>query len=174
MYVAGGTLPQPEGKGLTQPEIEVEADRIALRKGLSYMLTHPRDEMRLSVIKLRALYESDATALDWNSGYDPGYYGTDSIEDGLRDTANAYWFTALILAAAGLAASLGRWRDGAILLPLLVLSWTATHLLFFGDPRFHYPIVFVFAILVARGALFAFYVVRRPLPSLRKKGYATA
>jgi 4-amino-4-deoxy-L-arabinose transferase-like glycosyltransferase len=174
MYVEGGALPQPEQGGLTQPEIEVEADRIALREGLSYMVTHPRDELRLSAIKLRALYESDATALDWNSGYDPGYYRTDAIENGLRDTANAYWFTALILGAAGLAGSFARWRDNVILLPMLVLAWTATHLLFFGDPRFHYPIVFVFAVLAARGAVLAFEAARKPLPGLRKKGYATA
>ncbi len=70
--------------------------------------------------------------------------------------------------------SLARLRDTFLLLPMLVLAWTVTHLLFFGDPRFHYPIVFVFAILAARGAIVATEAVRRPLPGLRKKGYATA
>ena len=174
MYVQGGAVPQPEGQDLSQPQIEVQADRIALRAGLAYMLTHPGEELRLSAIKIRALYESDATALDWNSGFDRGYYGPDAVENGLRDTANAFWFTALILAGAGLATNLARLRGTFLLLPVLVLAWTATHLLFFGDPRFHYPIVFAFAILAARGALFGLEAVRRPLPGLRKKGYATA
>ena len=174
MHVEGGALPQPDHEGLSQMEIEVEADRIALREGLEYMFTHPEDEVRLSAIKVRALYSSDATALDWNSGYEAGYYGSDAMENGLRDTANAFWFTALILAGVGLLASLRRLRDTFALLPMLVLAWTGTHLLFFGDPRFHYPIVFVVAILAARGAAFALEAVRRPRPSVREKGYATA
>jgi hypothetical protein len=57
---------------------------------------------------------------------------------------------------------------------MLLLAWTATHLLFFGDPRFHYPIVFACAILAARGTVAAFEALLRPLPGLRRKGYATA
>lgn len=174
MYVAGGALPQPDRAGLSQPEIEVAADRIALRKGLAYMFTHPKDELRLAAIKLRVLYASDATALDWNSGFDRGYYGPDAVENGLRDTANVFWFTALVLGGVGFLASLSRLRDAFVLLPMLVLAWSATHLLFFGDPRFHYPIVFVVAILAARGTLVVVEAARRPLPGLRKKGYATA
>jgi 4-amino-4-deoxy-L-arabinose transferase-like glycosyltransferase len=174
MYVEGGALPQPDHTGLTQPEIEVAADRIALRKGLAYMLTHPRDELRLSAIKIRALYASDATALDWNSAYDRGYYGSDVAEARLRGAANVFWFAAMAFAGVGLLASWHRLRDAFALLPLLVLAWTATHLLFFGDPRFHYPVVFIFAIVAARGLIFAAETARRPLPALRRKGYAAA
>jgi hypothetical protein len=174
MHVPGGALPQPEEPDLSQPEIEVAADSIALREGLHYMATHPRDEARLSAIKVRALYASDSTALDWNSGYERGYFGDDSVENGLRDTANAFWFSALILAGTGFIASWHRLRDGYLLLPAIVLAWTATHLLFFGDPRFHYPIVFVFAILAARGAAVALEAARRPQADAPEKGYATA
>jgi 4-amino-4-deoxy-L-arabinose transferase-like glycosyltransferase len=158
--------PQPERGDLTQGEFEVEADRLALRKGLSYMLTHPADELRLSGIKIRAMYESDATALDWNSGYTGGYFHSDSIELALRRLANAFWFGALILAGFGLVASRVRLNGALAVLPMLVLAWTATHLLFFGDPRFHYPITFAFALLAARGAVVLYEALRRPQPSL--------
>jgi 4-amino-4-deoxy-L-arabinose transferase-like glycosyltransferase len=174
MHVPGSALPQPDEPKLTQPEIEVAADSIALREGLQYMWAHPRDEARLSAIKVRALYASDSTALDWNSGYERGYYGDDSVENGLRDSANAFWFSALILAGTGFIASWHRLRDGYVLLPAIVLAWTATHLLFFGDPRFHYPIVFVIAILAARGAAVALEAARRPHADAPEKGYATA
>jgi hypothetical protein len=165
--------PQPDKTGKTQPQIEVAADTLALRKGLAYMFTHPGDELRLSGEKVRAMYESDATALDWNSGYSSGYYASDRVENGLRDLANGFWFGALILSGFGLLVSRGRLFRDVAALPLLVLGWTATHLLFFGDSRFHYPIVFVFALLAARALVVLFDAVRRPEPNL-EKGYAAA
>lgn len=174
MYVEGGALPQPTDANLTQPEIEVAADKIALKKGLSYLVTHPTAELRLSGIKIHSLYGSDAAALDWNSSWNPQYFGSATNDQRLRDTANIFWFSALILAGAGLLSALPRLRGAVALLPLLVLTWTATHLLFFGDPRFHYPIVFALAILAARGAIFAYESARAPEPSAPDKGYATA
>jgi 4-amino-4-deoxy-L-arabinose transferase-like glycosyltransferase len=163
MHIDAPEPPQPGNRDeLTQPRLEVEADRLALRLGVEYMLTHPLDELRLSTIKLRAMYESDATALDWNSGYSDGYYGADGIEFALRRLANGFWFAALALAAAGLVASRHALRGPAGLLALTVLAWTATHLLFFGDPRFHYPIVFAIALLAARGAVTVAEALRRP------------
>jgi hypothetical protein len=167
----GGGLPQPDHTGLTQPQIEVKADRIALRKGLAYMITHPRDELRL---KLRALYASDATALDWNSGYERGYYRSDAVEGRLRRAANSYWYAMLTLASVGLLASWHRMRDSFVVLPMLLLAWSLTHLLFFGDPRFHYPMASVLAILAARAAVIAFETAIRPATVVRRKGYAAA
>lgn len=154
--------PQPSRAGRTQGEFEVAADRLALRKGLSYMLTHPADEVRLSATKIRAMYESDATALDWNSGYTDGYYASEGVEHALRRLANGFWFAALAFAAAGLLASRQRLRGPAGYLGLFVVCWTLTHLLFFGDSRFHYPIVFAIAIFGARGLVLAYETLRRP------------
>jgi len=162
MRIPEADPPLPDRTGLTQPEYEVAADRLALRKGLSYMLTHPGAEVRLAGAKVRALYESDATALDWNAAYQPGFYASQSVEDLLRDLANGFWFGALALAGVGLVALRSRLSGMTGLLPLTVLAWTATHLLFFGDPRFHYPIVFAIALLGARGALVLVEALRRP------------
>jgi hypothetical protein len=173
MAVSDPHPPWPERGTLTQPEFEAAADRLALRKGLAYMFTHPVREMRMSVTKVRAMYESDATALDWNSAYKRDFYATPGVERTLRDVANGFWFGALILALAGLVASRGRLGGALGVLPAIAVGWTATHLLFFGDPRFHYPIVFVFALLAARGIVVIYEALRRPEPSL-DKGYATA
>jgi asparagine N-glycosylation enzyme membrane subunit Stt3 len=118
------------------------------------------------------MYESDATALDWNSGYQRGYYRSESIEERLRGLANGFWFAALALAGVGLLAARSRMTGTAIALPLLVVLWTAMHLLFFGDSRFHYPIVFVVAILGARGVVAILDAVRRPL-AVGDRGYAS-
>jgi 4-amino-4-deoxy-L-arabinose transferase-like glycosyltransferase len=167
-------FPVPEGGDeMTQSEYEVAASNLALRKGLAYMLTHPRNEVRLSVIKIRAMYESDATALDWNSRYRAGLYGAQRNEDRLRGLANGAWFASLGLAAVGLYVSRSRLRSPLVILPLLVLLWTAGHLLFFGDSRFHYPIVFAIALLAARAVVVLWEALRRPRPEIGGR-YAAA
>jgi 4-amino-4-deoxy-L-arabinose transferase-like glycosyltransferase len=173
MRIAEAEPPQPERGALTQPEFEVKADRLALRKGLAYMFTHPTAELQLAGTKVRAMYESDATALDWNAGYQRGFYASESTEESLRGMANAFWFGALACAGIGLLASRARLTDLAGILPVTVLLWTATHLLFFGDARFHYPVVFAIALLGARGAVFAFEALRRPERNLGEE-YAAA
>ena len=166
-------VPLPDRVGLTQPEYEVKASDLLLRKGLRFMFTHPADEVRLSAIKIRAMYESDATALDWNAAYEDGFYASDSLEWALRRVANVWWFTALALSAVGLLAARTRLAGPIGLLPLLVGVYTVTHLLFFGDSRFHYPIVFAFALLGARGAVAMFEMLRRPQPGIDSR-YAAA
>ncbi len=158
--------PQPERGDLTQPEFEVKADRLALRKGLGFMFTHPAEEVRLTATKVRAMYESAATALDWSSAYKAGFYSSRTAEDRLRAAANGFWFAALALAAPGFVASRMKLGNVIGILPAMVLLWTAAHLLFFGDPRFHYAIVFAFALLAARGLVVLFEAVGRPQPAL--------
>ena len=87
--------------------------------------------------------------------------------------ANQNPFAMLILAGAGLIASRSRLNGPLGVLPILVLTWTAFHLLFFGDSRFHYPIVFAFALMGARGLVVIFDALRRPQTSL-DKSYAAA
>ncbi|HYM15084.1 MAG TPA: glycosyltransferase family 39 protein [Dehalococcoidia bacterium] len=154
--------PLPQRGTLTQPQYEVKADQLALRKGLSYMLSHPVNEVRLAGAKIRAMYESDATALDWNAAYRPDYYASPSVEHGLRNLANGVWFAAIALAAVGLVATRRQLGGLAGLLPLTVLAWTAAHVVFFGDARFHYPVVFAIAVLGARGVVELVAALRSP------------
>jgi 4-amino-4-deoxy-L-arabinose transferase-like glycosyltransferase len=173
MAIAEREPPQASRAGLTQGEYEVKTGNLALRKGLRYMLTHPAQEAELAVTKVRAMYESDATAIDWNSAYQKDFYASQPVEEGLRGIANGFWFGALILAAAGIIATRARLNGPLGVLPLLVLLWTATHLLFFGDARFHYPIIFAIALLGARGLVVIFDALRHPQTSLDKR-YAAA
>jgi 4-amino-4-deoxy-L-arabinose transferase-like glycosyltransferase len=160
--------------GRTQGEYEAAADRLALREGLKYMATHPSRELHLAGVKIRALYEADSTALDWNYAYSR----EDTIvsaraDDALRALANGFWFAMLVLAGVGLIASRSLLAGAAAMLPTIIVAWTLAHIIFFGDPRFHYPVVFVFAILGARGIAFIAEVVRRPRAALDSR-YAAA
>ena len=165
-------LPLPSRAGLTQQQYEVKGDRMQLRNALSYMASHPADEVRLAGLKLRALYESDATGLDWNSAYRRDFYHG-NWGDWLRALADGFWFAALGFAGVGLLADRARLRGPLAVLPLTVLMWTAVHLVFFGDSRFHYPIVFIVALFAARGVLVLYAAVLRREPSLDRR-YAAA
>ena len=161
--------PQASRAGLTQGEYEIKTSNLALRKGLRYIFTHPTREVELAGIKMRAMYEADSTALDWNAAYHSDFYSSQSLEEGLRSLANGYWFAMLILSVAGLIASRSRLNGPLGVLPMLVLSWTAFHLLFFGDSRFHYPIVFAFALMGSRGLVVVFDALRHPQAIARKR-----
>jgi 4-amino-4-deoxy-L-arabinose transferase-like glycosyltransferase len=165
-------IPLPDRTGLTQQEYEVNSDRLQLRKALDYIKGHPLDEFRLAGLKTRALYESDATGLDWNSAYDNSFY-PGSWETWLRNLANGFWFAALAFAGIGLVAERQRLRGPLAVLPLTLLLWTALHMVFFGDSRFHYPVVFVVALLGARGLVAVFELIARREPTLRRR-YAAA
>ena len=166
-------IPLPDHTGLTEPEFEVKASNLALRKGLRYIVTHPSDELRLAGAKIRAMYEADSTAVDWNSAYNDDQYSPDQSADVLRGVANAFWFGALILAAVGLIGSRRELKTTVALVPLTILLWTAAHAAFIGDARYHYPIVFAIALLSARGLVVLYESVRRPQATLRRR-YAPA
>jgi 4-amino-4-deoxy-L-arabinose transferase-like glycosyltransferase len=148
------TPPLPSDEELTPTEHEVATDRLRLREGVKFAATHPLDEVRLSAYKVRALYESDATALDWNAAYGSSPVTSARADEVLRRLANGYWFAVLGLGAAGAlllarrTATPGSARM-ALALPALVVAWTGVHVLFFGDARFHYPLAFALALLAA-------------------------
>ena len=88
-------------------------------------------------------------------------------------TGRILTMVAFALSCVGLLSARSRLGGPIAFLPMLILAWTATHLLFFGDSRFHYPIVFAFALLAARGAVALYEALRRPQPEL-DSGYAAA
>ncbi len=161
-----GTIPLTERGTLGVQEYEVRANDDEAATALQYARAHPRDEVTLAGAKIRATYESDATALDWIWGYEVGGRSETHVEF-LRRLANAFWFAALALAGCGLLFAWRRMRGPAAILPLLVLLWTTAHVVFFGDPRFHYPIVFVFALLSAHCVVTMVDSILANLPSVR-------
>lgn len=117
-----------------------------LKDGLGFILTHPVDEIRLSMNKVRLLWKSDTVGLDWNEGYgltpvfSPGRGGE------VRSAMNGAYAAVLIAGVAGLLLGMARKNAGAMLMALTAAAWTAAHILFFGDPRFHVPVMFTLCV----------------------------
>ena len=124
---------------LPQPRREVEQARAEVRYALGYMVTHPRQELGLVPRRVYYLYAGDHHALPRRHVLVVRY-------------ADAYFFATVAVALVGVAAAFLRASPSALVLPLTIAYVTFMHgVLFFGDPRYHAPLVPVFSILAAVG-----------------------
>lgn len=130
-----------------QPGGEADANRRGVREGLEFLATNPVDEVKLAAAKLRLLYQGDRIGLkraedDGRQPFLPG-----ALRTLLGHLADAVYYA--VLALAGLA--MLRWaREGGArpLLPVLAIATvTLAYVAFWGDPRFHYPLMPVFCLL---------------------------
>ena len=145
--------------GSVEREVRVNSD--GFRKGLSYALTHPREELLLPFQKVFWLYYNDEEGLKWNDGHRAQSFMSSATRQGLLALSNIYYFAMLGLVALGVRLWFSTKDAGKVLLVSLVAYWTLMHMAFFGDPRFHAPIMPVAALLAAP-ALVALWAGREP------------
>lgn len=131
------------------PEREARVNNDGFREGLSYAVSHPREELVLPFKKLFWLYYNDEEGLAWNEGHGGQEFLSTATRDGLRLLSNVYYFAVLGVVLLGVPFWLSPREPGRVLLVSLVLYWTLIHLVFFGDPRFHAPIMPIAGLLAA-------------------------
>jgi 4-amino-4-deoxy-L-arabinose transferase-like glycosyltransferase len=154
---------EDEVAGLHRPELEVRYDRAARDAALDYIRDHPLEALSRTPNKIYETYRNDASAAHW---YEPA--GADYLDDDARDridrVSNIYYFAMLAVAGAG-AILLAVRRDGALVVPVTtLLAWTAVSLVFFGEPRFHVPVLPAFALLAGVAIAAAYRAVADHLP----------
>ncbi len=130
-------------------EREVRVNAEGFRRGLKYAVTHPADEFVLTFKKLFWLYQNDEEGLKWNEGHGGQPFLGDNLREGLRSLSNVYYFAVLGFLALGVPLWFSLRDPGRLLLISLIAYWTLVHLAFFGDPRFHAPIMPLVALLAA-------------------------
>ena len=118
---------------LPRRERERAINRDGLRQGLTYVRTHPREEVRL--------YRDDLDGLRWNEQYGAAPIFTPAERRTLRVIVTSGYWAVLGLAVLGL--TYGWWTRArwAAFGTLVLVTWTAVHLLFFAEPRFHMPVL---------------------------------
>ena len=131
------------------PQREARVNNDGFREGLTYAVTHPKEELALPFKKLFWLYYNDEEGLAWNEGHGGQQFLSTGARDGLRLLSNSYYFAILGVLLLGVPFWFSPREPGRVLLASLVLYWTLIHLAFFGDPRFHAPIMPVVALLAA-------------------------
>jgi len=164
-------------RALPQPEREVAEMRVGLREGLDWMLANPGREIALVPARWLALFRHGHAGLEWSQPH--GGAASDAEDEAPRALAGAdahpalaaisdLTFTLLLaFAAIGVPGTWRRGGAGALALPLSVAYVLFVHgVLFYGEPRYHAPLLPVLALLAARG-IFAW-------PRLRPALAATA
>ncbi|MDE3096826.1 MAG: glycosyltransferase family 39 protein [Chloroflexota bacterium] len=136
---------------------ELLFDRLGRRRAVGYALHHVRREVALSALKVAWLWRPDSDVFTHVESY-----GLTPLPPGARTPLLIVFGAAygIVLALAGIA--LLRWRERwrALLFPVVLAAlWTAAHVVFFGEPRYHLPLLAVIvpmagasAVWLARGA----------------------
>lgn len=132
---------------------EFEADRMAFRYATKYIVEHPVTFTANGVKKLAHLFESEGGLLVWSFHENPEDAATRysakyaSISLMLNALLNLPYALLLIFGVIGFAATP---RDKFWwLTTLFFVSWVATHVIFFGGGRFHFPLMPFFVFFAA-------------------------
>lgn len=160
------------------PRIEQEPawSREGLREGLDFMLSHPEQEPRLSVLKVYQLYRSDHDALLWNEQNGATPIFGNSTRDRLTFAMDAYYYAALLLAIVALAYGLRHRQGWAVFVLLVVVYWTAVHVVFYGEPRLRVPLHPLFAMSAGIALVKVWQRIRgvqRTVPGNRIRSWAS-
>jgi 4-amino-4-deoxy-L-arabinose transferase-like glycosyltransferase len=146
-------------------EVERLANRDGYREGIEYLLANPLTEFANLFKKLFWIYADDEIALELNDNFSENAFLSRAQRDYFFTLSNAYYYSLLLFGALGLQLSgLGRDRERMVLF-IYVAGWTAAHLLLYGDPRAHLPLLPVFAIFAGATVV----VVNRVRSAVRQR-----
>jgi 4-amino-4-deoxy-L-arabinose transferase-like glycosyltransferase len=147
-YITPTELWEMEQPGISYAEREALLSEKGRELAIEYAAGHPLQELSLSLKKLYFLVIPDSDSLEW-ANYAPTRVAPARVLNILSWVADGYYWTLLLLAIVGLVRSWGirMVRFMAVALAL----WAAFHIVFFGEPRFHIPLLSLLVLLAAAG-----------------------
>jgi 4-amino-4-deoxy-L-arabinose transferase-like glycosyltransferase len=160
-----------EGHDFNAPprELEIQGYQQGVRRGAEFMLKHPANELGLLFQKTYFLLNRDDDGLAAVESYSEAPFIQTKLRDYLATAANAYFFMTVGWAGLGILSWFPR-RDARRMFCLVMLACIlAAPLVFFGDPRFHFPAVPLLCIVAANGVVAA-WRARRPPPLIGESG----
>lgn len=135
---------------LNRPGGEADVNRAMWREGWAYVREHPWEEIKAPFWKTRDLYQGDPAGMDLNDAYGLTPFTSRETRDRWLLLSDAVYYALLISAGIGLLTA-GRRSPLLRLVAPVVLLWTLGHVAFFVTPRFHLPLLPVFAICAGYG-----------------------
>jgi 4-amino-4-deoxy-L-arabinose transferase-like glycosyltransferase len=149
------------------PEREVKMNAHGVREAIAYAVQHPGRDLSLAPERFAAFYRSDRGAIVWNQV--PDGAGARVLSSQAADSwglfADIYYYAVIAYAVVGLPFWLRRARAGHVLIlaPFVLYSllWA---FVFVGEPRYHFALGPVFAVMAGTGvaALFERLAGRPP------------
>lgn len=136
---------------LRRPGGEVDVNNAGVKEAVHFAATHPLSEVALAGKKLKELYAGDTGWLDLNEDFGHHPFIEPDVRDALRITADVYYFALLAVAGVGVL----RWSrergEGPLLPVVVILVWSGAHIVTFGSPRYHVPVMPLLSLLAAYG-----------------------
>jgi hypothetical protein len=129
---------------------ELERNRLGYSKGMQFVASNPCRFLIRGIQKMYYMYGNELLAMDWS------FYSVQN-RGPLRTAATYIAQAAYLLIMLGAVVGLRMWfgnRNTKLLLPMLVIgAWSLIHFVYFGESRFHYPLIPLFAVFAAVACL---------------------
>ena len=136
-------------KTSTLAEREIEVNDTNTRRAARFVREHPASEVKLVFLRAYHTVENDHDGLLASEAYGSNRYIPSILRRALEIIADAFFFVALALSVLGVPAFIGRRRPWHLFFWLSALALAVQPLIFFGDPRFHVPVLPFLAVFAA-------------------------
>ncbi|MCI0889494.1 MAG: glycosyltransferase family 39 protein [Chloroflexi bacterium] len=135
-------FPPDANADIDRAEFEVRRNNDNIEKAVRYALGHPVAELKLLSRKAYHLWEHDHDGLRAVESYGDDPFMNDTLRTALERTSDVFFFVTISIGGLGLAGLLLRPFDPRRLYFLLaLLALAGIPLVFFGDARFHVPVM---------------------------------
>jgi 4-amino-4-deoxy-L-arabinose transferase-like glycosyltransferase len=134
---------------LQQGDYEVEVNSSNTRQALRFVADHPLSEARLVFRRGYYAVQNDHDGLEASESYGTDRFIPSGLRRLLQTVADGYFFAALVVGALAVPAFAGRDRPWRLFFLLAAAVLAIQPLIFFGDPRFHVPVLPFVAVLAA-------------------------
>jgi hypothetical protein len=134
---------------LTGPEYEVEVNNTNTRRAVRFVENHPVTEAKLVFLRAYHTVKNDHDGLLASESYGTNRFVPSALRRVLEIVADTYFFIGLALAAVTVPAFVRRDQPWRLFFVLAAAVLAVQPLIFFGDPRFHVPVLPFVAVLAA-------------------------
>jgi len=131
---------------ITSPEYTEQGRNF--REAVTYAATHPVREAQLAAWKTIYLYGTDSDWALWGLAFRP-VWGSARTTQHLIDLGDAANVMMVLLVLASLPWTFSA-KDERLALCLTLAGWTAVHIVFFSEPRYHLPLLPILLAMAAR------------------------
>ncbi len=135
--------------GLNTPDYEVEVNNTNTRRAVRFVRDHPLTEAKLVFLRGYHAFQNDHDGLVASESYGSNRFIPSLVRRILEIFSDAYFFVALALALLAVPAFVRRDQPWRLFFALAAAALAVQPLIFFGDPRFHLPVLPFVAVLAA-------------------------
>ncbi len=151
--------------GLDRQEFEVRRNNDNIRKAIEYAIDHPVVELKLLSRKAYHLWEHDHDGLRAVESYGDDLFINSTLRTVLARVADIFFFVTISIGGLGLIGLVRPLDPRRLYLLLALLALAGIPLVFFGDARFHVPVMPLLVVPAAWSVVTLVTFIRERQPS---------